>query len=231
MKFAKFLSLAALSISLSGLVLSPASANSTATNSPNRSGENLIASATNQLGRIIGTSGSTVTVLFRDGSTRDFQVAPEDIQSMNLTEDTYVTVTEERIIGIARSGRIVAVVGDILTYRLNDGTVGNTSSSGHSKFTALDLRPGTFIFISNGEIIAVSSSDQSNIIQRSTNSRTSTLGEGSSQRVTETVIRERQVEIVPTPTERIVEPMPEPVVTEPVIKKPAVIKKPVRGLW
>ncbi len=225
MKLAKFLSLAALSISISSLFLSPVSANPPGENNWNRMGENLIASAKTQLGRVIETSGSTVTVLFRDGSTKVFQVSEEQIKQMNLAEDKYVTVSEEEIIDVVKFGKVVAVVGDILTYKLQEGSVGTVALSSQNSVDTLDLKEGTYIYLSNGQIIAVSYTEEAEIIKRSAQNRTATLGEQNTQRVQETYVRE--VRTVPAPVREVVEPA----VTEQVITKPAVIKKPIRGMW
>ncbi len=156
MKLEKFLCITTLSISISGAFLAPVFAQNIQPAGYDQNVTNTVATRTTRVAWISEINGSTATVIYRNGSSEDIPIASEDVSKLNVAQGNYVSVTDGHIDGIVRVGRVVGIVGSIVTIKLNDGQV-DTVQVPPRLDTSLKL--GKYVYVSGGRVVAVANND------------------------------------------------------------------------
>ena len=211
MKLEKLFCITSLSISLSGATLAPVFAQTVQpATGYGQNAYSTVAQGTTRVGWISEMNGSTATVIYRNGQSEDIQVSPEDARAMNLNQGDYIAVTDGRIDGISRVGRVVGIVGPIVTVKLNDGEV-TTVQRGNNIY----LKEGKTVYVSGNRVIAVADSDKFPKY---------------------TAVKTSNVDLTTTETAPVQQPMRHTEVqrTEapaPVQAAPEPAPQPVRGMW
>ncbi len=152
MKLEKILCITTLSISISGAFLAPVFAQNIQPAGYDQNVTNTVATRTTRVAWISEINGSTATVIYRNGSSEDIPIASEDVSKLNVAQGNYVSVTDGHIDGIVRVGRVVGMVGPIVTVKLDDGQV-DTIQNGPS------IKPGKYVYVSGGRVVAVANND------------------------------------------------------------------------
>jgi len=211
MKLEKLFCITSLSISLSSATLAPVFAQTVQpATGYGQNAYSTVAQGTTRVGWISEMNGSTATVIYRNGQSEDIQVSPEDARAMNLNQGDYIAVTDGRIDGISRVGRVVGIVGPIVTVKLNDGEV-TTVQRGNNIY----LKEGKTVYVSGNRVIAVADSDKFPKY---------------------TAVKTSNVDLTTTETAPVQQPMRHTEVqrTEapaPVQAAPEPAPQPVRGMW
>ncbi len=207
MKLEKLFCITSLSISLSGATLAPVFAQTV--QPATGYGQNTygtVAQGTTRVGWISEMNGSTATVIYRNGQSEDIQVSPEDARAMNLNQGDYVAVTDGRIDGISRVGRVVGIVGPIVTVKLNDGEV-TTVQRGNNIY----LKEGKTVYVSGNRVIAVADSEKFpkyTAVKTSNVDLTTTETAPVQQPIRRTEVQRTEA---PAPVQAAPEPSPQPV--------------------
>jgi hypothetical protein len=211
MKLAKLFSISSTTLSLSGLFLAPVLANPVQQLVAQNAApvQNVYTEGATRIGRIVELSGSTATVVFRDGSTQEIQV-PADA---NLVQDNYIAVNDGHYDGTIRTGRIVSIVGGIITVKLDDGTLTTVYNQSRGPIDGIWPSPGQYVWITNNRIVASAANQNAYNISYV---KPAAIDFSSSR--TETV------QPAPAPVYRP-EPAPAPA------PAPVEQAKPVRGMW
>jgi hypothetical protein len=211
MKLEKLFCITSLSISLSGATLAPVFAQTVQpATGYGQNAYSTVAQGTTRVGWISEMNGSTATVIYRNGQSEDIQVSPEDARAMNLNQGDYIAVTDGRIDGISRVGRVVGIVGPIVTVKLNDGEV-TTVQRGNNIY----LKEGKTVYVSGNRVIAVANNDK---FPKYTAVKTSNVD------LTTTETAPMQQPIRRTEVQRTETPAPVQAAPEPA-------PQPVRGMW
>jgi hypothetical protein len=156
MKVQTLFSITTLPLLLSSLVLAPVSANPVQPISSENPAQNLIAQGIARFARISEISGSTVTVVFRDGSSQDIQVSSGDMKSMNLMQNKYVVVAGGKIVNVVMLGEITKISGSTFSVTFDDKTTKQYQVSS-GDFQALNLMEGLRVGVVNNMIVGVAS--------------------------------------------------------------------------
>jgi|GEM_PF-2458229 len=211
MKLEKLFCITSLSISLSSATLAPVFAQTVQpATGYGQNAYSTVAQGTTRVGWISEMNGSTATVIYRNGQSEDIQVSPEDARAMNLNQGDYIAVTDGRIDGISRVGRVVGIVGPIVTVKLNDGEV-TTVQRGNNIY----LKEGKTVYVSGNRVIAVANNDK---FPKYTAVKTSNVD------LTTTETAPVQQPIRRTEVQRTEAPAPVQAAPEPA-------PQPVRGMW
>jgi hypothetical protein len=211
MKLEKLFCITSLSISLSGATLAPVFAQTVQpATGYGQNAYSTVAQGTTRVGWISEMNGSTATVIYRNGQSEDIQVSPEDARAMNLNQGDYIAVTDGRIDGISRVGRVVGIVGSIVTVKLDDGEV-TTVQRGNNIY----LKEGKTVYVSGNRVIAVANNDK---FPKYTAVKTSNVD------LTTTETAPMQQPIRRTEVQRTETPAPVQAAPEPA-------PQPVRGMW
>ncbi|MEI6380956.1 MAG: hypothetical protein WCO81_08755 [Cyanobacteriota bacterium ELA615] len=211
MKLEKLFCITSLSISLSSATLAPVFAQTVQpATGYGQNAYSTVAQGTTRVGWISEMNGSTATVIYRNGQSEDIQVSPEDARAMNLNQGDYIAVTDGRIDGISRVGRVVGIVGPIVTVKLNDGEV-TTVQRGNNIY----LKEGKTVYVSGNRVIAVADSEK---FPKYTAVKTSNID------LTTTETAPMQQPMRRTEVQRTEAPAPVQAAPEPA-------PQPVRGMW
>lgn len=135
-----------------------------------------------KVGQISDISGSTVTVMMKDGVSQDIETSPNTLSQWNLSEGSYVLVSDNAIIGAAERGTIRSVNNSVAEIELENGDI-QTLDISQDLAADTGIVAGAEVLVANNEIIG--SVDSMNA-EMMTNSSDSSSQTGTYQSQTET---------------------------------------------
>jgi hypothetical protein len=106
-----------------------------------------------KVGQIQEISGSTVTVMMKDGMSKDIETSPNTLTQMNLSQGSYVLVSNDAIIGAAERGTIRSVTNEVAEIEMDNGDV-KTFNIGQELAANTEIVAGADVFVANNEIVA-----------------------------------------------------------------------------